>query len=319
MRFDLIDRLRDYPPATAIWPLRRLLVAGVVLGAVGFLAPMLLAIKLTIEPNVVRTQPVEALLSRFGQHGYDLSAVLAGTSAAPRMFVAALPGDWPDLAEADVRKRAFVMVVLPLVLRANEEILSDRAQLKKLVRQLSAGDDLSRRDRRWLARLALEYDLEANSILSGSPSKATLKTLMRRVDIVPPSLAIAQAAVESGWGTSRFALDGRALYGQWAEQADGGLVPADRDDGRTYVIKHFSSLSESVAAYMKNLNTHRAYREFRAVRVALRRDKEPIQGLALAPHVRSYSARGVKYVDILKAIIGDNDLDALDRARLERA
>ncbi|MFQ5466752.1 MAG: glucosaminidase domain-containing protein, partial [Kiloniellaceae bacterium] len=137
-----------------------------------------------------------------------------------------------------------------------------------------------------------------------------------RVDGVPPSLAVAQAAIESGWGTSRFAAEGNALYGQWTEEGAQGMVPANRKPGRTYAIQRFKSLSASVEAYLRNLNTHRAYRAFRRARAIQRRTGGVVRGAPLAPELRAYSQEGMKYVQTILSIIDKNGLDALDRTAL---
>ena len=151
----------------------------------------------------------------------------------------------------------------------------------------------------------------------GEITAKLLKTLKTMVDIVPPSLAIAQAAIESGWGTSRFTAEGNALYGQWAEEGEGAMVPAERDAGRTYAIKSFDNLQASVLSYMHNLNTHRAYRAFRAARAVMRESGRRITGPSLAKHLGAYSERGERYIRDLSAIMTQNGLGALDAAALQ--
>ena len=141
--------------------------------------------------------------------------------------------------------------------------------------------------------------------------------LSRRVDIIPPSLAIAQAAIESGWGTSRFTTEGNALFGQWSEDKDDSMIPARRDAGRTYAIKRFSTLLGSIKAYMRNLNSHRAYRKFRAARAKSRAAGKEIAGPPLAKLLGSYSQRGPEYVRALTSIIEINQMASLDRAILK--
>ena len=140
--------------------------------------------------------------------------------------------------------------------------------------------------------------------------------LLRRVDVIPVSLAIAQAAEESGWGTSRFAQTGNALFGQWTVASDIGIVPEDREDGMTHKIKAFDNLAQSVAAYMRNLNTHRAYREFRQKRQGQRQWGEALDGHALASTLLRYSQRGDKYVKSIRTIMNANGLRELDGAHL---
>jgi Bax protein len=147
--------------------------------------------------------------------------------------------------------------------------------------------------------------------------RGDIAALLLRVDAIPPSLALAQAAEESGWGTSKFARRGNALFGQWTTSSDVGIVPARRDAGKTHKIKAFKSLQDSIAAYMRNLNVHRAYREFRQARHSLRRRGRALDGLRLAAGMTRYSERAEKYVETLRIIINVNRLNLFDAAQLE--
>jgi Bax protein len=140
--------------------------------------------------------------------------------------------------------------------------------------------------------------------------------MIRRADIIPPSLALAQAAEESGWGTSRFALEGNALFGQWTFAVKGALVPKNRDAGKAHRVRAFTSLLDAVRAYVRNLNTHKAYRHFRRERQALRQADRQLAGTVLARTLSSYSERGNKYVRTIQSIITGNQLQNLDKARL---
>lgn len=279
-------------------------LAALLLAGLGVLLPVLLAIRLTPEPDAFGPRRVEDLLNHFARHGYDLARVAAGEAAVPRLFLDRLPVDWRGIAPADERKRAFIMAVLPLVLSNNETILAERRRLLDLEAQIRDGRPLTKAERDWLQGLAERYDLDPAGPVE----------LGEQVDIVPPSLAIAQAAIESGWGTSRFATEGNALYGEWTEQDESTMVPAGREAGRTYAIRSFPSLSGSVAAYMKNLNTHRAYRKFRAARSAMRRQGRPLDGAKLAQRLGAYAQQGGEYVRTLQAIIAENGLASLDQA-----
>ena len=259
------------------------------------------------ERGEIRTIRVGRLFERFDRQGYDLDLVVAGQSDAPRAFLARLPKDWTSLNEAAERKRAFVMVMLPLVLRANERILAHRRRVLAAAGRQSDGETINRGERIWLKRLGYTYELD----------DIDLRALRLRVDIVPPSLAIAQAAIESGWGTSRFVGEGNALFGEWTEQGRGGMIPAGRDPGRTYAIRRFATLGESIASYVRNLNTHGAYRQFRARRAELRRQGAPLDGALLAETLSAYSEQGREYVTTVRRIIAENGLGGLDRAELQ--
>ena len=237
--------------------------------------------------------------------GYDLEAVRSGARNVPRLFAASLPGGLESMSVGQ-RKRAFITVVLPVILRQNERVLADR---KRLLAFVSAPPDGPRRqaDRAWLAGLAERYR-----------TGASVNRLLRRVDLVPPSLMLAQAAEESGWGTSRFAVLGNALFGQWTHTSGAGLVPLDRPPGATHEIKAFKTLGDSVSGYTRNLNSHRAYAGMRRLRAQMRESGDPIGGYALAGTLESYSRRGPAYVDSLQRIILANGLTELDGVRLDQ-
>ena len=146
---------------------------------------------------------------------------------------------------------------------------------------------------------------------------ADLEALIQRVDVVPPSLAIAQAAEESGWGTSRFAVEANAVFGQWTFQKGEGVVPARRDAGKRHEVRSFPGLRHSVIAYMHNLNIHWAYEEFRRVRGHLRESSAKLTGDVLAGTLRKYSERGLKYINTIRTIMRVNGLNAFDDAWLE--
>lgn len=275
----------------------------------GGVFPAFLGIELTrgIVPPGPRS--VGDLLLDFDRQGFDLETVLQGQGAVPRVFLPAMPRDWRKLAKVTERKRAFTMIVLPLILHANEILLKENERLRTLSARIEAKKALSERNRIWVLKLAELYKVKAAKVTG-----EVVRALRHRVDIVPPSLAIAQAAIESGWGTSRFATQGNALFGQWSNDKGGNMIPARRDAGRTYAIQRFGSLLASVKAYMRNLNTHRAYRKFRAARAKIRAAGEEVAGRPLAKLLGSYSQQGPKYVSALASIMEKNRLAALDRA-----
>ena len=242
--------------------------------------------------------------------GYDLDAVLQGHGEVPRITLASLPGDFARIRETDERKAVFFKTVLPLVLQVNEQILEDRQRLWELGAEIKAGTPLDAVDRLWLAVMAERYGTRRNNV----------DALLARHDVVPPSLAIAQAATESAWGTSRFVKEGNAMFGEWtfASKHD-GIVPSARVKGKTHRVRAFASLYDSVRSYVTNLNKHRAYREFRALRAAMRAKGQTLDGMRLAATLHRYSERGAAYVAELHAIIGGNNLDMLDGARLSQA
>ena len=248
----------------------------------------------------------QSLAASFQEMGYHLDRVREEGALVPRVFLARLPDDLHLVPEISLKKTVFFQTTLPLVLKENERILADRYRLHKLKADIAMGRKLAATDRLWLTVLAERY----------KGKDENLDVLLQRVDVIPPSLAMAQAAEESGWGTSRFAQAGNALFGQWTTTSDKGLIPEDREEDASHKIKSFATLSQSVSAYMRNLNTHRAYRELRQERAHLRRAGEPLDGRALAGTLTRYSERGSKYIGNIQSIIDANGLRALDDARL---
>ena len=223
----------------------------------------------------------------------------------PRVLAASMPGDMADVHSTALRKRAFVAVVLPLALKANEAILDDRQFVQSVADCRAADEPLGAKARARLDSLDTAYG-----------AKGDLDVLLRRVDIVPPSLVLAQAAIESGWGTSRFAQQGNALFGQRTGEPDAAMTPRELPDGTTVRVAAFPHLLDSVRAYARNLNTHVTYAEFRARRAAFRAAGETPTGIALAETLVAYSERGAAYVADVEDVIRHNDFDLLDGARL---
>ena len=247
-----------------------------------------------------------ALSKTFKQLGYDLDRVRSGETSVPRLFLASLPSDIRHIRETGVRKSLFFKTVLPLVLQVNEEILRDRRRLWNLHFQISLGKTPAPEDRLWLMVMAERYGFK----------KVSIQALLKRVDIIPPSMALAQAAEESGWGTSRFVREGNAVFGQWTFSETRSLLPSRRDVDKQHRVRTFSSLLDLVRAYAHNLNTHRAYRKLRRLRNSLRLKGAPVEGLLLVDNIESYSERGEKYVKDIRSLIEGNNLHRLDDARL---
>lgn len=254
-------------------------------------------LKTTADPAAL-----QAVLSRVN---YNLESVVIGEERVPRVFVAGLPNILGDV-DLRLRKDIFLKTVLPLVLRVNEEILLERHRLLTLRHVQRLNGRLGAADAHWLQRLAARYGGSADD----------LDDLIERVDMIPASLAVAQAAKESGWGTSRFVREGNALFGQWID-ADGHLVPLRRDEGKNHSVQKFRFLVESVRAYALNLNSNRHYHEFRSLRARLRSQGQALEGTALADGLHRYSEQGPAYVRRLRTLIQSNRLWRLDGARLD--
>ncbi len=224
----------------------------------------------------------------------------AEAEAQPLVLAASLPPDLSDLNDVERRKRAFVGIVLPLARQTNEAILADR----RFVEAAAACKDADR-------PLAPEAEARLEALSATYKVDGRLDTLRRRLDVVPTSLLLAQAAIESGWGTSRFAREGNALFGQRTTAAASGMQPLEAAQVRVAAFPH---LLASVGAYIHNLNTQPAYKAFRERRAALREAGREPDGLDLAVTLTAYSERGDAYVDDVQAIIRANRFDVLDGA-----
>ena len=236
----------------------------------------------------------------FQDLGYDLKGVRAGQKVKP-IYLTKLPRDLKTLGDTNKKRDLFIKIILPLILDENKKITEDRKKLFKILGKNfnTAGE------RVWLKRRFKEYKID-----DGDLSK-----LKMRMDIIPVSIAIAQAANESGWGTSRFALEGNALFGQWTWSKK-GISPKNQDPNKTHKVLQFQVLKASVRAYKNNLNTHNAYQEFREARAQLRQENKKIIGLELTKYLKNYAGIGEKYVEILNAIITRNSLTDFDKAVL---
>lgn len=217
--------------------------------------------------------------------------------------------DFSSVERVDDRKQAFFGFLAPLVRDANQRIQQERARLLRIAQASEAGDMPGWFDRRWLARVSEKYEVEWDP----EAPLAELETLRKRIDIVPVSLALVQAATESGWGRSRFAVEGNNLFGHWCYQPGCGIVPSSRNAGARHEVAAFDSVRESVRRYLWNLNTHSAYQPVREIRARLRRSEQPITAMALADGLTNYSERREEYVEEIKTVIRVNE-DLLEQA-----
>ncbi len=245
--------------------------------------------------------------ARFAKAGIDLA--VAAPQPWPRIYVRSLPADLGAIGDLDRRKQLFTLLVLPQILRLNEAILADRHRMLSLWKRSDAGEDLAGDDIRWMTATAKRY---------GTPPDDR-PTLLRRMDIVPPALALAQASIESGWGTSRFAQSGNALFGQRTYDPDGYGIAPDDVDSPAFKVKAFPSLMRSIWGYMLTLNVHPAYRDFRNARARSRRTEDAFDSIALAQTLTRYSEKGETYIDLVQEVIAVNDFARFDAARLTPA
>ena len=183
---------------------------------------------------------VAAATARFASLGYDLDAVRSAAHPVPRIYLESLPRDLARIRHVAAKKTLFVQVVLPVVLRVNEELVAARWRAEHLGNRLARRGTLSSADRKWL--------LDAAELYGTKP--LDVPALLSRMDIVPPSLAIAQAAEESGWGTSRFVLEGNALFGQYTYKSKTGMVPMRRDADRQHRVRRYEDLLDAARSYV---------------------------------------------------------------------
>lgn len=241
------------------------------------------------------------LVNAIDQLGWRFADVVQASAGVPRLSVATLPDDLAALESSGVRKEVFLTALLPVVLMVNEAIEEERDRLIELQYRLRRGVPLAEADDAWLRDVARRYRGEPDDIA----------TLLLRVDHVPPSMALAQGALESGWGTSLLARAGNALFGQITTDDDG--IPSVSGD---YRYAKFDSLRATVAAYAHNLNTHPAYAGFRALRARQRAEHGVLDGYSLLDGLMAYSERGEDYIRDVRRIIVINNLTRVDAAIL---
>ena len=251
-----------------------------------------------ILPNL--NLKTETVLNLFKDVEYDLGKVRAQKLVKPIYFTQ-FPRDLDALQSTKLKKETFIKIVLPLIVAENERILEDREKLLVLSGKKFTTD----LEKQWIRQKLLEYKVK----------KGNLKELIVRMDIIPTSIALAQAAKESGWGTSRFALEGNAIFGQWTWSGQ-GIAPLDRESNKNHKILKFPILRASVKAYQNNLNTHKSYTKFRQKRLALRDKNKKIKGLELTETLNNYAQTGSEYTKILNQIIKQNRLMDFETVRL---
>ena len=236
----------------------------------------------------------------FKDTNYNLDDVRKTKLVKP-ITLSLLPEEMKMIESSTKKKNLFIKIILPLILEENNRIKLDR---KKLFTVLNKNKNTNL-EKKWLNLKFKQYGV-VNKDLS---------TLKIRMDEIPVSLAIAQAAKETGWGTSRFALEGNALFGQWTWSGE-GIKPAGADNDSSHKVMKFKILKSSVRAYQRNLNTHSSYKDFRSARAELRDNKMKLDSLILADYLDKYAETGKEYVKILKKIIKQNNLTELDDVKL---
>ncbi len=236
----------------------------------------------------------------FKETNYNLKDVRKTKLVKP-VKLSLLPNEMKMIESTKKRKNLFIQIILPLIIEENNRIKLDR---KKLFTILNKNHN-SNSENKWLNQKFKQYGV----------LNKDLSTLKVRMDTIPVSLVIAQAAKETGWGTSRFALEGNALFGQWTWSGE-GIKPADADNDATHKVMKFKILKSSIRAYQRNLNTHSGYKEFRMARAELRDNRRNLDGIILATYLDRYAETGKEYVKIIKQIIKQNNLTDFDDVKL---
>jgi Bax protein len=262
------------------------------------------------EPVVASVPSYQGLQETFKLYNYQLDQIDAGV---PPLIIEKMPADLIHILEVETRKQIFFKIMLPLILLVNEEILVEREQLLAIQQQLDTTKPLNSEQSATLAALARRYRVD----LETEGTTRAIEILLRRANIIPVELALAQAANESAWGTSRFSLIANNLFGQWTFIPGQGVVPEGRPEGEIYEVRKFSNLYESVRSYANNLNTHHAYQSFRYLREEQNSANLP-DGSALAEGLLSYSIRGEEYIREIQAMIRHNNLQRLGGASLRK-
>ena len=252
-----------------------------------------------LESDTIRLS-ASTIKQLFKDTDYNLKDVRKNKLVKP-VALTLLPKEIKMIENTEKKKEFFIQIVLPLILQENNNIRLDRKRLFSIINK-SNNTNL---EKNWLVKKYKQY---------GVPSK-DLSILKIRMDEIPTSLAIAQAAKETGWGTSRFALEGNALFGQWTWSGE-GLKPKEVDENAGHKVMKFNVLQASVRAYQRNLNTHSSYQDFRKARAELRDLDKPLDSLILSKYLNKYAEIGEKYVEALQQIISQNKLKDFDDVKL---
>ena len=252
-----------------------------------------------VESDTVRLSAA-TIEQLFKDTNYNLNDIRKNKLVRP-VALTWLPREIVKIENTKKRKDLFIQIILPLILQENNNIKLDRIKLFKIINK-SKNTEL---EKKWLRKKYKQYGVNNKDI----------SVLKMRMDVVPISMALAQAAKETGWGTSRFAQEGNALFGQWTWSGE-GLKPKDADKDKGHKVMKFNILQASVRAYQRNLNTHKSYKNFRIARAELRDKNQTLDSLILSQHLDKYAETGQEYVNIIQKIIKQNNLKDFDDAKL---
>jgi len=254
--------------------------------------------------QAVDIKTTKELISLFNKSKFDQS--LMEKNIIPNVFVKSIPADIKSINNIQDKKNIFIRLMLPII-KAEQKLLRQQRIIAKLIlenrQQLTQPNVIH-----WFDRVKTEYKIPSK--LNYSEQK---DELLKRLDDLPLTLILAQAAIESAWGTSRFALEGNSLFGQWSFDNSEGIIPARRNAGKSHRIKAFPTLQASIRSYLKNINRNKAYKELREDRAVMRLQKENLNAHKLAKRLHRYSQKGKQYVKIIQRLLKSTDFKNLER------
>lgn len=261
-------------------------------------------------PEVLSPGSHRDLQDYFMRHGYSWETIQE--QGVPPFIVEKLPQDFNLLEAGPQRKRTFFLSLLPMVLMLNDEIMQERQELLQLFERYDRGDKLSRLDLDRISHIVTGYKVDRDPLTDIK----VRERLLSRIDILPPSLVLAQAASESAYGTSRFAKLGNNLFGERTFGGYAGLIPHARAEGETFKVRTFPTLLDSLRSYVKNLNTNPVYQGLRDRRAKLRAQGFTLRGGDLAEGLGGYAENSADYISSIRTIISNNRLSLLGKAAL---
>jgi len=233
---------------------------------------------------------------------------IESTSTLPNVIIENIPHDLNTINDTHTKKVTFLQILLPVVLAEQRWIRNQRKNLALLL----AADQLDEQVNIQIEDLYKEYKIKKDQ-----PKQSKKNALLEKYDELPVTLVLAQAAIESGWGTSRFAREGNSLFGEWTFDGT-GIIPNGRTSGKTHRIKAFNTLQNSVKSYMKNINSNNAYRDLRKARLKMRENSQSLDARILASGLDKYSEKGSAYVDSLLKVLNTKEFLSIEALKIEQ-
>jgi Bax protein len=214
--------------------------------------------------------------------------------------------DFSSINQTPERKTQFLAMLRPLIDEKNAKLMKSRERLLKIETEWETAQTITGVNKRNLEKLREKFHVSYETYPEDAKA---IEILLLRVDVIPTAMVLAQAAVESGWGTSRFAEQAHNLFGQWCYKPGCGLIPGKRAAGAKHEVKKFNNVEESLTAYFNNINTHSAYRPWRQLREQLRDTPAQFTGHMMVAELGKYSGRGSAYIHELRTVINGNNLE----------